>query len=215
MATRPAKTTKPVASTSQEQTPDEMRKELAELRAMMTALMQGQTPVVEQPAQTEKIQMDEYVRVMSLTPHVLNLCTKPYGKGDIFSFKKFGETKQILYKDVVSISEYNRGFLEEGRAYIMDKRVVRALGLDEAYSHILNKKQIEDIYEASDKEIVGLFKSANPKQQSFICEMMINKVRDGVEVDLNVIDALSRASGVKIQEIANNAIEYMEATKKA
>jgi hypothetical protein len=45
--------------------------------------------------------------------------------------------------------------------------------------------------------------------------MMINKVRDGVEVDLNVIDALSRASGVKIQEIANNAIEYMEATKKA
>lgn len=137
-----------------------------------------------------KISSDDYIKVMSMLPYTLNLNTKLPGKGgDTFTFEKFGEVKKILYSDLAKILEYNRNMARNGSFIILDKRVVRRHGLDEAYEKILTKDNIEKILDGNESDAVRLFKTANKSQQEVICQMIIQNGIDGKEYDLNLLMA--------------------------
>jgi hypothetical protein len=55
---------------------------------------------------------------------------------------------------------------------------------------------------------------ANPKQQEMIINMLIEKLRDDPEFDLNVIETISKYSKVNLQEKAIFAREFMEDEEK-
>jgi hypothetical protein len=158
-----------------------------------------------------KINQDDYIKVISLCPYQLNLCTEKNGGGKVFTFYSFGEVKRILYADLAKIIETNRGFLEKFYFYIMDKRCIRRHGLDDLYEKALTKERIEVILDGKSNDIVSLFKSGNPIQQELIVDMLIQKmVKTPESVDLNMIDKISRVSGIKIQEKAERARELKE-----
>jgi len=156
-----------------------------------------------------KIPQDDYIKVVSLCLTRLNLSTLGMGKGKIFTFKEFGETKRILYSDLVEIIEHQDRFLKDGLFYIDDSRVIRRHGLDEVYSSILTKETIEKIMKNS-QNAVSLFNSANDKQKETIARMFIDKLIKGEDVDLNLIDAITRLSNIKIVEIADEAKSYLK-----
>ena len=156
------------------------------------------------------ITSDDYIKVMSLSPVILNLCTRPYGQGKAFKFKEFGEVKRILYGDLVEILETNPTFAEAGLFFIMDERVVRRHGLDDTYSHILDKSRIEQIFAGNNTDALNLYKQSNPKQQEVIRDMLVDKLRDDENFDLNLVAAISKYSKIDLQEKANSAKQFDE-----
>ncbi len=155
------------------------------------------------------VSSDDYIKVMSLCPMILNLCTKTYGQGKVFKFTKFGEVKRILYGDLVDVLEVNPTFAEAGLFFILDERVIRRHGLDDTYTKILDKSKIEQIFEGNNTDALNLYKSSNPRQQEVIRDMLIDKLRDDEGFDLNLIAAISKYSKVDLQEKANDAREFL------
>lgn len=199
---------------------DLLLKALKQLQEQVETLKQEKETKVEEVSPVEEtddfdstqIRQDEYIKVISLTPHTLNLTTKVGGKGGkIFMFPTFGATKRILYSDLVEILENFTHFLEAGLFYIADKRVIRKHGLDDIYTKVLSKDKMEVILDGkNDDTTISLFKSANKRQQDTLIQMLIDKMIAGSEIDLNLIDKLSRASGVKIQEKYEDTKAYVE-----
>jgi hypothetical protein len=147
----------------------------------------------------------EYIGVMSINPVPLILSTQPRGGGKVFNFSKFGEVKRIMYDDVVAVIENHPTFAEQGRFYILDNRVIRYHGLDEAYNKILTKEQIEKILN-NNGNALDLYNAANDAQKKIIVEFLVKTLRDNPDsVDLNLVDKISRISGVKIQERAEES----------
>jgi len=163
-----------------------------------------------------EIRPDEYITVMSLLPYTLILTTQPLGGGSVKRFTKFGETKRILYSDLVDILESCKSFAEAGYFYIMDKSVVRRHGLDDLYSRILTKEKIQEIVDNQADNSVALYNSANPLQQETIIQMLIEKVTVSPEaVDMNVVDKISRVSGIDIAKRAKEESTEEEKEEEA
>jgi hypothetical protein len=146
------------------------------------------------------ISSDEYIKVMSLCPNVLNLSTQGRGKGKIFTFTKLYEVKRILYRDLVDIMENHTNFLNDGLFIILNPDVIKHHGLDDVYEKILTKEKIEDVLKGNSTDAVNLFKSANSNQQEIIAKTMIEEMVAGKEMDLNFVDRISRAIGYSLVE---------------
>lgn len=164
----------------------------------------------------EKIEItsDTYIKVMSLCPVILNLCTRPFGQGKTFKFKVFGEVKRILYGDLVEVLETNPTFAEAGLFFIMDNRVVARHGLDDTYAKILDKSKIEQIFDGNSTDALNLYKQSNPRQQETIRDMLIDRLRDDENFDLNLIASISKYSKVDLQDMANSAREFSKMDEK-
>lgn len=209
----------------------QMQKEIDELKAAMKRLLENKENVISEKDKQEvieeiedlddyndiKIAQDQYIKVISLVDNELILTTKPYGHGGKpFTFRNQFEVKRILYSDLVDILESHPTFVENGYFYISDSNVIRKHGLDDVYKNILTKEKIERIMSGNSNDAVTLFKSANPAQQTMITEMLIKKLSENPDsIDLNMVDKISRASGVKIQEKAEEAREFAELMKTA
>jgi hypothetical protein len=151
-----------------------------------------------------KVVQTDYIKVISLLPYTLNLCTREKGQGKVYRFQKLFQVKKIIYSDLVDIIEVNTSFLEAGYFLILDPRVVRIHGLDETYSKILTKEKLEQILAGTD-ECVALFSSANEKQQEVIVDLLVQKLIENPEsIDLNVIDRISRLSKTDIAKKAED-----------
>jgi hypothetical protein len=169
----------------------------------------------DEPKKEIVISQTDYIRVMSLLPYRLNLCTRERGQGKIYRFDTLFQIKRIIYSDLVDIMEANRQFLENGYFIILSEKVVRLHGLDDVYKNILTKEQIEKILEGTD-EAVALYTSAGEKQKEVIIDLFVDKlVNTPNAVDLNLIDKLSRLSKVDISKKAKDNIEILNVRKEA
>ena len=156
------------------------------------------------------ISQSDYIKVMSLLPYRLNLCTKEKGQGKVYRFDSLYQVKKIIYSDLVDVLEVCREFLEQGYFIILNPRVVRAHGLDEIYERILTKERIETIFTNTD-EGVALYAAASKGQQNIINDMVLQKlVEDPKGLDLNLVDKIARISGVKFIEKADDMRELLK-----
>jgi hypothetical protein len=158
---------------------------------------------IEKEIKVEKLTSDDEIDVMSLSLAPLTLTTQKWergGGGIEYNFKSFGDVQPIVYSHLASIISAHRSFAEKPYFYIMDKRVVQRHGLNEIYSKCLNKEQIESVLECSSFNAIKLFQSAPKSQQDLIVEILTKKIFDGQNVDLNIVDGISREAGVDILE---------------
>jgi len=198
-----------IAKTAVKLSVDE-KKEIELLRARLAELENAEEK------ESVKIQLDEYIPVMSLIPFRLNLSTREMGTGDMKKFTKFGEVKNILYKDLVDIMEVHSNFVEAGYFYILDPRVIRQQGLDETYSKILTKEKIEEILlnNSNPEHCIKLYNSANEDQKKVIVQLLIYKVKENPDsVNLNTVEKISKLSKTDILKKAeeSNALQKLKA----
>lgn len=182
----------------------ENKGELSELEQLKQKLFMLEKRLEENQATDEsssrEIRQDEYIPVMSLVPYTLTLSTKERGQGSLKKFQGFGEIKNILFRDLVDIIEVHPGFTQSGYFYILDKKAVEVLGLKDQYENILSKEQIDYILDTQFKKCVEVFKSAQPKQQRVIIELLTEKMKENPSgVNLNIVDEISRESGIDIR----------------
>ena len=107
---------------------EELESRLSQLETLLLKLTgENNSPTIEEKPE-KKIQLDDYIQVMSLCNYTLNLSTEGLGRGKKFTFTKFGEIKRIMYKDLVDILEAQSSFLEKGLFYLLNKDVIRKIG---------------------------------------------------------------------------------------
>lgn len=138
------------------------------------------------------IPSDKHIKVMSLTPYLLTLTTEEHGRGKRFDFHGFGEVKNIPYHYLYDIMEVHPNFVDEGYFVILNKDVVRKHDLEEKYQKFLNKEKMEQILSGNQSDAANLFKACGDAQRSFIINMLHEKMLAGENVDLNLLDRLSR-----------------------
>lgn len=186
---------------------DILRKELQALKEQISEQKDEETyqtdisDISNEGSTERKIEQDEYIPVMSLVPHILNLSTEPNGNGKVKRFESFGQVKRVLYRDLVGIIDSNTKFTEAGYFYILDPDVVRQHGLDDIYANILTKEKMEEILNTNGDNASKLFETANSRQKEIIIELIIGKLLENPDaVDLNVVDRIARISKVDIMD---------------
>jgi hypothetical protein len=183
-------------------TTSELKKQIEELKKQIEDSKSNESKgrIVEDVAPNERI------KVMSLVNNPLTLSTMKSGRGKRFEFDRFGETRNILYSDLLDVNNNHKNFLEAGFYYILDDRVVALEGLEDVYEHILTKDKIEKVL-SNEKDAIELFQKANPKQQDVVIRLIKSKLINNEPIDFNLVNELTRVSGRKIQEEVNNTLE--------
>lgn len=164
---------------------------------------------VEVLEENKEIIAGEYINVMNIYPYALTLTTEPYGRGRVFNFSKFGETKRISYQHLVSILENHPTFAEKGFFYILDKRVIDKHGLGDVYEKILDKERLEKIFDTG-SDAVELYKEASDAQREFINSVLIRRMSRDEYVDLNVVSRIQKIAGVDLMSEAQKTKELMK-----
>ena len=174
-----------------------LEEKMNKLEEMMNTFMsQKQEEVVVKEVEvsnssTEPIPSNEYVRVTSLVNGKLNLSTGGNGRGTVFSFMSFGQTKNINYGNLEEIVNNNRRMAENGLFYIQNQKAVRDLMLEENYENVLTEDAIKAIVKGKGSDIAEMFELSNKKQREQIVKLIIKESLSGGTIDLNEINKIS------------------------
>lgn len=144
------------------------------------------------------IRPDKHIVVYNLENHPLFLRTS---SGRNYEFNKYGQFKRIIYSDLRELIENSRSFAESGRFYIVDKDVVKMEGLEDAYSHLMSKDDIDNIFKFTDEKMIDKFTNTSQPQRDSIASILANKIYNGEKVDLNKVDLLSKVYGKDIKSL--------------
>jgi hypothetical protein len=189
---------------------DQMKEMLVNMQSKLDELQsnnqQSQGEIQEQ--KKEEIRPDRYVKIMSGLNQILNL-PRLSGK-DPFRFTRFGEIKRVTFQQLVDILEKKEAFYLKGFFHILDKEVVEHLGYADLQT--LLPGQIEMVVDNTcpTESALELYRQGTEAQKGIIVDMLIAKIRDGKEVNMNLIYAIERESKIKIVEQAERAKEFME-----
>ena len=199
MANTENKTTK--ASTSKQEKTDitTLEKKIAEQQAQIEELMkiiQGGMNAVAPITNTEDINADEDILVVSLTPNKLNLVGSD--GSTLFSFDAMYEEQYIDYASLKEIVRVNRDMAKNGRFYILDEKAVNKLRLMNNYKNVLTPEQMKQILSSNTEHAVELYKLANATQQQTILDVVRQAKFNGKDVDYNLLRELGELSGVNL-----------------
>jgi len=164
---------------------------------------------VEQEEVVKPLHPDDYITLVSLCPHVLNLRVGRSTGAETYRFDGFGETSRVLYRDLAKIMDSNKKFTRGGYYYILDERVIRQHGLNDAYDSILKKEEIERIF-VENKSAEEIFIRATDSQKTLLAEMVVNKIANGENVDMNLVRTIDETLGRNLRKDA----ETFEILKK-
>lgn len=176
-------------------TPEEKRiadleKQLKELSKMVASSQKTSNGMVNTPLEGD-IPSNKQIRIMSLCPEILNLSTEKGGRGHRYTFEGFGEIKKISYGDLIQINQNHRNFLEGGKYYILDERIILEEGLTYVYEKILPKEKMEEILN-NGEHALEYFQQADERQQKLLVDMLVRKMTDGKDTDFNLIANIDR-----------------------
>ena len=199
MANTENKTTK--ASTSKQEKTDitTLEKKIAEQQAQIEELMkiiQSGMNAVAPITNTEDINTDEDILVVSLTPNKLNLVGSD--GSTLFSFDAMYEEQYIDYASLKEIVRVNRDMAKNGRFYILDEKAVNKLRLKNNYKNVLTPEQMKQILSSNTEHAVELYKLANATQQQTIIDVVKQAKFNGKDVDYNLLRELGELSGVNL-----------------
>jgi RecJ-like exonuclease len=189
-----------------------MKKQMTKIEEMMEMLMNKQAEPAVRPMEefvdsNQPIPPNEYVRVTSLVRGKLNVSTERFGRGTIFHFSAFGQTKNINYQTLENIVNNNRSFAEKGYFFIHNSKAVKDLMLEEYYKNILSREDMVEIIENKGSDIVELFKTSNDSQRQQIVELLVEHVAKGGNIDFNKLNIMSsiyeKDISVMITEVKN------------
>ena len=199
MANTEVKTTKTSTSTQKKIDIATLEKKVAEQQAQIEELMkiiQSGMNVVAPTTNTEDINADEDILVVSLTPNKLNLVGSD--GSTLFSFDAMYEEQYIDYASLKEIVRVNRDMAKNGRFYILDEKAVNKLRLKNNYKNVLTPEQMKQILSSNTEHAVELYKLANATQQQTILDVVRQAKFNGKDVDYNLLRELGELSGVNL-----------------
>lgn len=166
----------------------EQAAELEALKAQMQAVLQAQMANAQVAAEPKK---KKNVSIMSLAVGGLTLM----GTRAIRIPKQF-DTVSVSEAEATAIVTNMPNAARNGLFYILDADFVEENELAEAYQNILDDKQFKQLLNQSSDYVVDIFKSASDTQKKIIISMIIDKKSHNQFIDANIVEQISKLSGV-------------------
>jgi hypothetical protein len=166
----------------------EQQVELEALKAQMQAILQAQMINTTNVVPTKK---KKNISIVSLTVGGLNLMgTRP------IRIEKQFEAVSVSEAEATAIVTNMPNAARSGLFYILDAEFVEENELSDAYQNILDDKQFKQLLNQSSDYVVDIFKSASDAQKQIIISMIIDKKSHNQPVDANIVEQISKLSGV-------------------
>ena len=132
---------------SQEDIIKQLMEQLAEQNAKMAEMQKQieeksvpQTVVVNN--ESSSAMRGRKIKVINLMHNPLNIATQPNGRGRVYSFRNYGDSRLIKFDDLADIVASYPYTMEHGLAYICDKEAVEELGLSDEYTKLFDKERM-------------------------------------------------------------------------
>lgn len=189
-----------------------LKGEINDIKLMLSQMMASQETISKEEIKTAiippniehddiDIRPDKQIKVVSLENNLANLTTQAYGQGKVYRFDKFGQIRNIPYSDLSDIILNNQKFIDDGRFYIDNNDVIYKQGLNDIYTKLLSKNDIENLLKYDKKTIEDKFANTTDVQKEIVAIYYATKISNNEEVDFNKIDILSKLYGKNISEI--------------
>lgn len=179
---------------------EEQNKKMAEMQEKL-ANAQAQTVVVTNDS-TKFV--GRKIKLINLMHNILNVSTGTRGKGRVYTFNNYGDSKLIKFDDVCDIVSSYPYTVENGLVYIADKDVVEFLGLTEEYSKIYDKKLIDEIVLLKEDKDADLFMGMEKNLRESTATAIAERINSGENVNFNVIRRIKDECGIDILKLADD-----------
>lgn len=166
----------------------EQAAELEALKAQMQAVLQAQMTNAQVAAEPKK---KKNVSIMSFAVGGLTLM----GTRAIRIPKQF-DTVSVSESEATAIINNMPESARNGLFYILDADFVEENELSDAYKNLLDDKQFKQLLTQSSDYVVDIFKSASDVQKKIIINMIIDKKSHNLPIDANIVEQISKLSGV-------------------
>ena len=166
----------------------EQAAELEALKVQMQAVLQAQMTNAQVAAEPKK---KKNVSIMSFAVGGLTLM----GTRAIRIPKQF-DTVSVSESEATAIVNNMPESARNGLFYILDADFVEENELSDAYKNLLDDKQFKQLLTQSSDYVVDIFKSASDVQKKIIINMIIDKKSHNLPIDANIVEQISKLSGV-------------------
>ena len=203
-ATTTPKTEEIKTENNQEELIKQLMAQIAEQNAKMAEM---QSQINNQPTtiiQQSNSMSSKKVKVINLMHNPLNISTEPNGRGRVYTFREYGDSKLIKYDDLVEIVSSYPNTMESGAAYICDKEAVESLGLAEEYENLFDKKTMDRITWLKEEADLELFLGMNKNLQESTALEMAKLLNANERIDYNYLRVIKDKTGIDVEEIAKN-----------
>lgn len=143
---------------------------------------------------------DRDILFTSLCPGILNLSTEGYGKGEVYTFEKFGEEINIPYSQARQIIKNNKSFITGGLVFINDDEIIASERLVNEYKKILNKDKMLKIFEANRTEFKSVFGAMTDSQKEVLHQIIVQRLLENKDVDMNIVYIVNEAMNCDIMK---------------
>lgn len=175
-------------------------KQMAEMQEQINASKSSTTTIIQQANTLNS----KKIKVINLMSSPLNISTEPDGRGRIYSFKGYGDSKLIKYDDLVEIVSSYPNTMENGCAYICDKEAVESLGLTHEYEKLYDKTTMDKIKWLREESDFDLFLGMNKYLQESMALEIAKLLNANERIDYNYLREIKNKTGIDIEEIADN-----------
>ena len=186
---------------------EELKKQMATMMAQMQKLTQENTQLKAKATsnsqiETNDIDADTTIPVVSLTTGTLVVSTLGNGLGTVYRFENFGEVQDIPFSDLKDIVKNKPNFAREGAYYIDDENAVKKLRLERQYQNILSEDDIKRFFKGTADNAVKIYNNMTPMQKHQIVSLIEDKIQKKESIDANIL--------VSIGKLANKDFLYRD-----
>lgn len=206
------KTTEPVveevkktttkAKTNEEKSSIDLEKQNAELLELIKSmkseidiLKSQQTPVIIQ--QNANSDLTRTVKVTSLIANDYILSTEPNGRGAVFRFSGYGDSKNIKFVEMQSVLQIYGKQFEEGFAILENKKDYEDLGIGYIYDQVLSKDEFDKMLDLKEDSDIDKILELSDDMLENVLRIIANNVINHKEYDYNKINKLQQETDLE------------------
>ena len=167
---------------------EELKKQLAEMKAQMELMSQMITQAKAEPATPTK--KDRNIRFVNLTNGTAIL------KGSkIWTIEGRFTDRYFLEREARIIVNNMSNMIGSGLVYIADAQFVKDNDLSEIYLNILSDEDLKTLLKKDASYVVETFKTVSDGQKKIIIDMIRDEKAAGHDIDANILLKLGELSG--------------------
>lgn len=187
---------------------DELAEMLLKLQAQVTMLATS-----GMPQQKENSLVGKKIKCINLMHNPLNVSTEPLGRGKVFEFQKYGDTKLIKFDELSDIVASYPNTMEQGLLYIANPEAVEELGLSDEYVDVVPKELLDTLVYLRRDMDVDVFVSLPRTMQDSIAVEIARLINVNETIDLNRLKKIKDETGIDIDAISKAVVTEKELDK--
>ena len=198
---------------------DDLKKKNDELAEMLLKLQSQLNDVTAKLAtggvssQKETTLMGKKIKCINLMHNPLNVSTEPLGRGKMFEFSKYGETKLIKFDELSDIVSSYPNTMGQGLLYIANTEAVEELGLSDEYVNIHPKELLDTMLYLRRDMDVDIFLTLPKAMQESMAIEIARLINANETIDLNRLRKIKDGTGIDVDEISKALIKEQELSK--